>query len=245
MNKSSALATSDIYDTPEGWCVDTKVLAGWLNVEVKADLSNALLIICIGLIWALAIWMLSREFGLTESSVPATWFGVLNSFFLVILAPMFSKMWEKHWNPSGPIKFGVGLVLLGLGFAALSYGAAGIPAGAKTAQVSMMYLTVAYLLHTMGELCLSPIGLSLMTTLAPKPLHGMMMGMWFLASAYGQYAAGILGAAMSDVGENATQMQKLMAYTDGYKNLAIYALIAGAALIIISPLVRKLMHDVH
>jgi POT family proton-dependent oligopeptide transporter len=98
---------------------------------------------------------------------------------------------------------------------------------------------------TLGELCLSPIGLSLMTTLAPKPLQGMMMGMWFLASAYGQNAAGILGAAMSKTSENATQMEKLMAYTDGYKNLAIYALIAGVALIVISPLVRKLMHNVH
>ncbi len=84
---------------------------------------------------------------------------MLNSFFLVILAPMFSKMWERRWNPSGPVKFGVGLVLLGLGFAALSYGASGIPAGAKTAQVSMIFLTLAYLLHTMGELRLSPVGL--------------------------------------------------------------------------------------
>ena len=83
-----------------------------------------------------------------------------------------------------------------------------------------------------------------MTTLAPKPLHGMMMGMWFLASAYGQYAAGILGANMTTANENAGLTEKLMAYTDGYKQLAIYALIAGVALIVISPLVRKLMHDV-
>lgn len=84
-----------------------------------------------------------------------------------------------------------------------------------------------------------------MTTLAPKPLHGMMMGMWFLASAYGQYAAGILGAGMSTTSENATNMDKLMAYTEGYKDLAIYALIAGVLLIIISPAIRKLMHEVH
>ena len=105
--------------------------------------------------------------------------------------------------------------------------------------------TLAYLVSTLGELCLSPIGLSLMTTLAPRPLHGMMMGMWFLASAYGQYAAGILGAGMSKTADNATQMDKLMAYTDGYKNLAIYALIAGIVLIVISPLIKKLMHEVH
>ena len=112
-------------------------------------------------------------------------------------------------------------------------------------KVSILWLTGLYFIHTMGELMLSPIGLSLMTTLAPKQLHGMMMGMWFLASAYGQYAAGILGAGMSATADNATQMDKLMAYTDGYKHLAIYALIAGVLLIVISPLIRKLMHEVH
>ncbi len=72
-----------------------------------------------------------------------------------------------------------------------------------------------------------------------------MMGMWFLASAYGQYAAGLMGADMSDTSANATNMDKLMAYTEGYKDLAIYALLAGVILIIISPAIRKLMHDVH
>ena len=100
------------------------------------------------------------------------------------------------------------------------------------------------LVITIGELCLSPIGLSLMTKLSPKPLHGMMMGLWFLASAYGQYAAGILGAGMSTVDEKASLTDKLMSYTDGYRHLAIYALVAGVVLIVISPLIRKLMHDV-
>ena len=126
------------------------LILSWLLLKLFAGtakrylLSNALLVICIGLIWVLVVWMLKREFELEQSEVPATWFGVLNSFFLVILAPMFSKMWEKYWNPSGPIKFGVGLILLGLGFAALSYGSTGIPAGAKTAGVSMIFLIAAY-----------------------------------------------------------------------------------------------------
>ena len=76
-------------------------------------------------------------------------------------------------------------------------------------------------------------------------MHGVMMGLWFLASAYGQYAAGLLGAGMSAASENATLTQKLIAYTDGYKQLAIYALIAGIVLIAISTLIRKLMHEVH
>ena len=83
-----------------------------------------------------------------------------------------------------------------------------------------------------------------MTKLSPTRLQGVMMGMWFLASAYGQYVAGLLGANMADAGVNDTLQQKLITYTDGYKQLAIYAFIAGIVLIIISPLVRKLMQDV-
>jgi POT family proton-dependent oligopeptide transporter len=109
---------------------------------------------------------------------------------------------------------------------------------------SLDVFTLAYLIITFGELCLSPIGLSIMTKLSPKPLQGVMMGMWFLASAYGQYVAGLLGAGLSKAGENDSLPQKLLTYTAGYKQLAIYALIAGIVLIIISPVVKKLMQDI-
>ena len=97
---------------------------------------------------------------------------------------------------------------------------------------------------TLGELCLSPIGFSIMTKLSPNRLVGMMMGLWFLASAYGQYVAGLLGANMSSPNENATNLEKLTLYTEGYYQLAIYALIAGVVLIVISPFIRKLMQEV-
>ena len=83
-----------------------------------------------------------------------------------------------------------------------------------------------------------------MTKLSPKRLSGMMMGMWFLASAYGQYAAGLLGAGMSSPDENASPLVKLEGYTDGYLQLAIYALIAGVLLIVISPIIKKMMQEV-
>ena len=83
-----------------------------------------------------------------------------------------------------------------------------------------------------------------MTKLSPKRLSGMMMGMWFLASAYGQYAAGLLGAGMSSPDENASLVTKLQGYTEGYYQLAVYALIAGLLLIVVSPLIRKLMQEV-
>ena len=109
---------------------------------------------------------------------------------------------------------------------------------------SLPLFTLAYFVMTIGELCLSPIGLSIMTKLSPKPLWGVMMGTWFLASAYGQYVAGILGADMSSEKVNEALPVKLQLYTDGYKQLGIYGLIAGVVLIAISPLVRKLMQNV-
>ena len=109
---------------------------------------------------------------------------------------------------------------------------------------SLDIFTLAYFIVTLGELCLSPIGLSIMTKLSPVRLQGIMMGMWFLASAYGQYVAGLFGASIVSEVENATPMDKLISYTEGYKQFALYAIIAGVVLIVISPLVRKLMGDV-
>ena len=109
---------------------------------------------------------------------------------------------------------------------------------------SLELFTLAYFIITFGELCLSPIGLSIMTKLSPKSLQGVMMGMWFLASAYGQYVAGILGAGMALPNPNASSADKLISYTDGYSQLALYALIAGVVLIAIAPQVRKLMGEV-
>lgn len=168
-----------------------------------------------------------------------------NSFFVIVLSPIAGLLWlwmaKKKIEPNTVIKFGIAFLFVGISFYLYYYTRFFADSSGKT---SLNLFTFAYLVSTLGELCLSPIGLSLMTTLAPKPLHGMMMGMWFLASAYGQYAAGILGAGMT-ASESATNTEKLMAYTEGYKQLGIYALIAGAALIILTPLVRKLMHDVH
>lgn len=111
-------------------------------------------------------------------------------------------------------------------------------------KTSLEIFVLGYLVMTLAELCLSPIGLSIVTKLSPKKLGGMMMGLWFLASAYGQYAAGLLGAGMSSPDESASHVQKMELYTEGYKQLGIYAIIAGIALILIAPVIRKLMGNV-
>lgn len=168
-----------------------------------------------------------------------------NSVFVIIFSPLVGLLWialaKKKIEPNTVVKFGLGFLFLAAAF--YVFYATRFFADEK-GMTSLDIFTIAYLVITLGELCLSPIGLSIMTKLSPKSMQGLMMGMWFLASAYGQYVAGILGAGMATTNENATLTEKLVSYTDGYKQLAIYALIAGVVMLVISPLVRKLMHEV-
>jgi POT family proton-dependent oligopeptide transporter len=168
-----------------------------------------------------------------------------NSLFVIIFAPILGIVWiwlnKRKKEPNTVVKFGMGFLFLSLAFYVFY---ATIFFANAQGITSLDVFTLAYLVITFGELCLSPIGLSIMTKLSPKPLQGMMMGMWFLASAYGQYVAGILGAGMSSPNEHASLTEKLVLYTSGYKQLAIYALVAGVVLLVISPLVRKLMQEV-
>jgi POT family proton-dependent oligopeptide transporter len=168
-----------------------------------------------------------------------------NSFFVIIFSPIVGLIWlamaKKKIEPNTVIKFGIGFLFLAAAFYVFYYTRFFADAEGLT---SLNVFTLAYLVITFGELSLSPIGLSIMTKLSPKRLSGMMMGMWFLASAYGQYAAGLLGAGMSSPDEKASLVTKLRGYTEGYHQLAIYALIAGLLLIVVSPLIRKLMQEV-
>lgn len=168
-----------------------------------------------------------------------------NSLFVIIFAPIIGLIWlalsKKKKEPNTVVKFGLGFLFLGLAYFTF-FSTRFFTNGAGIASINVF--TFAYLIVTLGELCLSPIGLSIMTKLSPKRLQGMMMGMWFLASAYGQYVAGLIGAGMAEGGENDSLIQKLTTYTEGFKQLGIYAIIAGVVLIIISPIVRKLMQEV-
>jgi proton-dependent oligopeptide transporter, POT family len=163
------------------------------------SLSNLFLGTSFTIIWGIVIWMLLREYRADKTEVPASWFGILNSFFIIALAPLFSKFWESRFNPSGPVKFGLGLILLGMGFAILAYGGLDIPQGAKTASVSMIWLILAYLFHTLGELCISPVGLSYVSKLAPVKLVGLMFGVWFVANFVANFTAGLTGSFIDDI----------------------------------------------
>ncbi|MFD2599559.1 peptide MFS transporter [Sphingobacterium corticis] len=168
-----------------------------------------------------------------------------NSLFVIIFSPLLGLLWlamaKRKSEPNTVIKFALGFVFLGLAYYMFFGTRFFADADGKT---SLGVFTLAYLAVTIGELCLSPIGLSMITKLSPKRLGGMMMGLWFLASAYGQYVAGLLGAGMSSPDANASALDKLIAYTDGYQQLAIYSIVAALVLFILSPFVKRLMHGV-
>jgi POT family proton-dependent oligopeptide transporter len=172
------------------------------NTFEKYAISNLFLASSFVIIWGIVIWMLNREFSQDSTEVPASWFAILNSFFIIVFAPVLSKVWQSKFNPSGPIKFGIGLMLLALGFGILSYGSINIPLGAATASQSMVFLILAYLFHTLGELCVSPVGLSYVSKLAPQKLVGLMFGVWFVANFIANTAAGITGSFIDPIVED-------------------------------------------
>ena len=168
-----------------------------------------------------------------------------NSLFVIIFAALIGVVWlwmaKRKIEPNTIIKFGLAFLFLAGGFWVFYYTKFFADATGKT---SLDLFTFGWFIITFGELCLSPIGMSAMTKLSPSKTQAVIMGMWFLASAYGQYFAGLLGANIAQASENASNLDKLIVYADGYKQLAIYALIAGVILIAISPLIKKLMQEV-
>ncbi len=203
----------------------------------KYALGNTILAASFVLIWAVVLWMLNREFQKEETVVAASWFGILNSFFIISFAPLVSKVWESKYNPPAAFKYGIGMTLLGLGFASLAYGATAIVGGNESVKVSMIWLIFAYLFHTLGELCLSPVGLSYVSKLVPARMIGVMFGIWYLAIAIGNKTAGSMGGMINKI----TAMYSLSTF------FLIFTLVPiGLALLVmvLHPLLKKLMHGV-
>lgn len=168
-----------------------------------------------------------------------------NSFFVIVFAALVGLVWiwmnKRKIEPNTVVKFGLGFLFLAGGFYTFYYTRFFAD---ETGKTSLDLFTFGWFIITFGELCLSPIGMSAMTKLSPQKTQAVLMGMWFLASAYGQYFAGLLGANIAGASENSSNLEKLNIYADGYKQLAIYALIAGTVLILISPFIKRLMGGV-
>lgn len=203
----------------------------------KYALSNIILGLSFLIIWGISIWMLYTEYLKEIAEVPASWFGVLNSLFIIAFAPLFSKWWESKYNPNANMKYAIGMVLLGLGMACVAIGSADIPVGAKTASVSMIWLILVYFFHTMGELCVSPVALSYVSKLVPGRMIAMMFGIWYLAVAIGMKLAGVFGEAS----EGIAQTKGLSSF---FWLLTVVAVALGVLSALLYPLIKKLMHGV-
>jgi len=169
----------------------------------------------------------------------------VNSLFVIAFAAPLGILWlligKKKLEPNTIVKFGLGFLFLAAGFYVFYYTRLFSDENGMT---SLGVFTFGWFVITLGELCLSPIGMSIMTKLSPVKLQAVVMGMWFLASAYGQYFAGLLGANIAEASGNASNAEKFLIYTEGYKQLGIYALVIGAVMLAISPFIKKLMGEV-
>ncbi|NNC96717.1 MAG: peptide MFS transporter [Gammaproteobacteria bacterium] len=174
--------------------------------------------------------------------VPASVFQSINAIYIVIFGPVFAALWlylgKRDKEPSIPAKFGMGLILLGLGFLVLVWGANGAD-GLKT---PVIFIFLIYLLHTFGELCMSPVGLSAVTKLSVPRVVGLMMGTWFLASATGNFAASMIARMTAGVDGEVSDPAKVL---EVYNQVGLMSIGAGIAILILTPLVfKRLMHGV-
>jgi POT family proton-dependent oligopeptide transporter len=174
-----------------------------------------------------------------RAGVPASLFQSINPIYIIVLGPVFAWLWtwlgRRGLEPSTPAKFGLGLVQLGAGFLVLVAGALSVGTGNAT---PVLFIFLIYLLHTMGELCLSPVGLSAMNRLAPRHMASLIMGAWFFATAGGNFVAGKIGQA---TGGESGEMSKELTLAI-YSKIGWVAIGVGIAVIVISPLVKRLMH---
>jgi POT family proton-dependent oligopeptide transporter len=174
--------------------------------------------------------------------MPASWRPSVTPMFIILLAPLFGSLWinlaRKHMEPFTPVKFAFGLIFLGIGFGVMALASVYVMQGE---QVLPTWLILTYLFHTTGELCLSPVGLSSVTKLAPKKLVGQMMGIWFMSVALGNLIAGLVAGEFDEktIEQNPSQLPDL--FTD----ITMFTVIGGVILLILYKPVKRLMGNIH
>ena len=191
--------------------------------------------------------------GSRDHELPASTFQSVNAIYILILGLVFTTLWtylgSRGWEPSTPVKFSLGLLQLGLGFGAFWLGA---QYSSERGMVAVVWLLLGYLLHTTGELCLSPVGLSMVVKLSPKILVSTVMGMWFLATAFSQYLAGMIAmltSAESNGGDASSAqtipipIESVHVYGDLYLKIAIASIISALICFALSPLLKYWMHE--
>ena len=228
----------DLLVTVIPMVVITYVLVKLFNKTFnKISLSNIILGISFLIVWAIIIYKLYTEFQATETEVPITWFAILNSLFIIIFAPLFTKLWDSKYNPPASVKYGLGLIIMAIGFGFLAFATKDIPLGAKTAKLSMIWLVLAYLFHTLGELCLSPMGLSYLSKLVPARMVAFMFGVYYLAIAIGNKLAHYIGGDIEKISQESGLSYFFLIFT-------IVPIALGLVSFALHPLLKKLMHGV-
>jgi len=175
-----------------------------------------------------------KELRKNQVEITVSWFSILNSMFIIAFASSVSKIWDSKYNPPAAYKYGFGLIIMSIGFGLLAFGSYGIVEGVK---VSMIWLIFAYLFHTLGELCLSPVGLSYVSKLVPARMIAFMFGMWYLAIAIGGKLAALLGGKIHEITEKYSLSMFFLIFT-------IVPIVAGVLVISLHPKLKKLMHGV-
>ena len=234
----SVFKVIDLLVTVIPMLVITYVLVKLFNKTFsKISLSNIILGISFLIVWAIIIYKLYIEFQATETEVPITWFAILNSLFIIIFAPLFTKWWDSKYNPPASVKYGLGLIIMAIGFGLLAFATKDIPLGAKTAKLSMIWLVLAYLFHTLGELCLSPMGLSYLSKLVPARMVAFMFGVYYLAIAIGNKLAHYIGGDIEKISQESGLSYFFLIFT-------IVPIVLGLVSFALHPLLKKLMHGV-
>jgi POT family proton-dependent oligopeptide transporter len=200
--------------------------------------------------WKIAADNVGMGIAQRTDEVPASVFQATNPIFILLFGLVFTALWgflgQRGREPSTPFKFALGLAQLGLGFGAIWYGAEHAD---QRGMVAASYLVLGYLLHTTGELCISPVGLSMVTRLSPRALVSTLMGTWFLATAFSQYLAAIIsqftGVGHGGGGEQVVPVpsQTVLLYGGVFGKIAIAALASAAVCFALVPLLKRFMHE--
>ena len=197
-------------------------------------LTNIVLFVCFLLIWGVAIYAIRSEFLKNTSEIAVSWFSVLNAFFVITLASSVSKIWSSKYNPSVAFKYGFGLFFVALGYLVVWFGAKGLSEDMK---ISMAYIILIYFFHTIGELFISPVGLSYVSKLVPHRMLAFMFGTWYLGIAIAQKVAATLGGQVVSI----TKEYGLSTF---FLIFASIATGAGILVMLYNPVLKKLMHEV-
>tara|TARA_Y100000991_G_scaffold136957_1_gene103277 strand:- start:14832 stop:16604 length:1773 start_codon:yes stop_codon:yes gene_type:complete len=225
----------------------TYVLLNLFNKTYKKIIfSNMVLYTTFLIIWGIVIFKLVTDFKSEETEIPITWFAILNSLFIIVFAPLFSRWWDSKYNPPASVKYFLGLVLLGIGFSFLAFGAKDVvvvenwikwESNLVFNKATIIWLILAYLFHTLGELCLSPVGLSYLSKLIPPRMIAFMFGVYYLSIAIGNKLAHYSGGYIDQITREYNISTFFLIFT-------IIPIALGIISLILHPVINRLMHGI-